>query len=52
MAALERPNKQLKESDADTSTQPMDRSQDPCGWIRDKLEEPEEEGNPIGRLAV
>jgi hypothetical protein len=25
---------------------------DPCGWIREKLENAEEEGNPIGRPAV
>jgi hypothetical protein len=25
---------------------------DPCDWIREKLEEAEEEGNPIGRPAV
>jgi hypothetical protein len=25
---------------------------DPCGCIRETLEEAEEEGNPIGRLAV
>jgi len=25
---------------------------DPCGWIREKLEEAEEEDNPIGRTAV
>jgi hypothetical protein len=48
----ERPNKQLRESDADIYTQPMDRSQWPCGWIREKLEEAEEEGDPIGRPAV
>jgi len=31
----------------------MDRnSSDPCGWIREKLEEAEEEGNPIGRPAA
>jgi hypothetical protein len=27
----ERPNKQLKESDADICTQLMDRAADPCG---------------------
>jgi hypothetical protein len=27
----EKPNKQLKESDADASSQPMDGSWDPCG---------------------
>jgi hypothetical protein len=30
----------------------MDWSWDPCGWIKEKLEEAEEEGNPIGRPAV
>jgi hypothetical protein len=25
---------------------------DPCGWIREKLEEAEEEGNPVGQPAV
>jgi hypothetical protein len=25
---------------------------DPCSWIKEKLEEAEEEGNPIGRPAV
>jgi hypothetical protein len=25
---------------------------DPCGWIRKKLEEAEEHGDPIGRPAV
>ena len=25
---------------------------DPCGWIREKLEEAEEEGEPVGRPAV
>jgi hypothetical protein len=25
---------------------------DPCGWIREKLEEAEEEGNPVGGPAV
>jgi hypothetical protein len=39
----ERPNKQLKESDADICIQPMDRS----WWIREKLEEAEEEGNLV-----
>jgi hypothetical protein len=28
----ERPNKQLKESDTDIYTQPMDKTPDPCGW--------------------
>jgi hypothetical protein len=47
-----RPNKQLKESDVDIYTQPMDPCVEPCGWIRENLEEGKEEGNPIGRLAV
>jgi hypothetical protein len=25
---------------------------DPCGWIREKLEEAEEEGDPVGQPAV
>jgi hypothetical protein len=25
---------------------------DPCGWIRERLEEAEEEGNPVGGPAV
>jgi hypothetical protein len=25
---------------------------EPCGWIREKLEEAEEEGNPVGEPAV
>ena len=25
---------------------------DPCGWIREKLEEAEEEGDPVGGPAV
>ena len=30
----------------------MDRRQRPCGSIREKLEEAEEEGNPVRRPAV
>jgi hypothetical protein len=26
----------------------MDSIADPCGWIREKLEEAEEESNPVG----
>jgi len=33
-------------------TQPMVEAADPCGWIRGKLEEAEEEGNPVGGPAV
>ena len=44
----ERPSKQLKESDADTITQPMDRSLGPLWLNWEKLEEAEEEGNPMG----
>jgi hypothetical protein len=36
-----RPNKQLKESDAEVK--------DTCGQIREKLEEAEEESNPHGK---
>ena len=46
------PNGQLNESDTDTYTEPMVRSQDPCGWIREKLEETEKEDNLIWRPAV
>jgi hypothetical protein len=45
------PNKQLKESDANIYTQPMDRTQRYWG-IMENLEEAEEEGNPIRRLEV
>jgi hypothetical protein len=45
----ERPNKQLKESDADTYTQPMDH---PCGRIKGRMEEAEEESDPIRKPAV
>jgi hypothetical protein len=48
----ERPNKQLKELDADIYTQPMERSCCPCGWIREKLEEAKEQGDTVGRPAV
>jgi hypothetical protein len=34
-----------------TSTQ-WTEAADPRGWIREKLEETEEEGDPIGRPAV
>jgi hypothetical protein len=30
-------------SDVDICTQTMDKAADPCGWIREKLEEAEEE---------
>jgi hypothetical protein len=47
-----RPNKQLKESDADICTQPMDRNSWPrlLNWGR--LKEAEEKGNPVERPAV
>ena len=48
---FKRPNMLLKESDAPTYTQPMDRSQNPCGWISERLEEAEE-NNPIGKPGV
>ena len=48
----ERPNKQLKESDADIYTQPMDRSQGSLWLNRKMLKEAEEEGDSIGRPAV
>jgi hypothetical protein len=31
---------------------PTPDAADPCGWIRGKLEEAEEEGNPVGGSAV
>ena len=48
----ERPNKHLKESDADVCTQPMDRSRWPLllNWGRQK--EAEEKGNSVGGPAV
>jgi hypothetical protein len=46
MTAPERPNKQLKESDADICTQPMDRAADPCGALGEKLGKAKEEGYP------
>jgi hypothetical protein len=45
----EMPNQQLNETEPHTYTQPLDWSQGPHGWIRERMEEPEEEGNPIGR---
>jgi hypothetical protein len=48
-----RPNKNLKESDADTYTQTVGRNLcEPCGWIRKNLEEAEGEQDPVGRPAV
>jgi hypothetical protein len=44
-----RPNKQLKESDTGIFTQPMDRSLWPCGLIRKKVEEAEEEEGESNR---
>ena len=41
---LKGPTSSWIEPDADTYTQSMDRS---CGWIREKLEEVEEESDPI-----
>ena len=49
------PNKQLKESGADTSTKPMDKSQGPldlCDGIGQNLKEAEDEGGPVGKSAV
>jgi hypothetical protein len=48
----QRPNKQLKESDTDICTQPMNKSCQPCGWIREKLEEAEEDSDPVGGPVV
>jgi hypothetical protein len=43
----ERANKQVSQMQI-IYTQPMDRSWDLCGWIREKLGEAEEEGEPVG----
>ena len=48
----EKPNKQLKGSDADTSTQPMDRSPGPPWLNFGKLEKSEEEGGLRERPVV
>jgi hypothetical protein len=48
----ERPNKQLKESDADIYTQPMDRRRGSLWLNRERLKEAKEEGDSIGRPAV
>jgi hypothetical protein len=48
----ERPNNQLRESDEDIYTKTMCRSWWPCGWIRKKLKEAEEKGDPVGGPAV
>ena len=48
----ERSNKQLKESDADTSSQPMDRSWGPLWLNWGKLKEAEEESIQMGSPAV
>jgi hypothetical protein len=45
----ERPNKQLKEPDAICT---WTEATDPCDWIRWKLGEAEEEGDPVGGPAV
>jgi hypothetical protein len=47
----ERPNKQLKESDVDTSNK-WTEAGNPCRWIRERLDEVEEEDDPIQRPAV
>ena len=53
MVPSERPNMQLKETDADICTQPVDRSQlHPCGWIRERLGEAEEDYDFIGRPEI
>jgi hypothetical protein len=48
----ERPNKQLKESDADICTQPMDRRVEPSCWIRGRLMEAEEKGRRTNSLSL
>lgn len=45
-----RPNKQLKESDTDMCTQPMNH--DLSDWIKEKQEEAKEESNHVGGQAV
>jgi len=47
----ERPNKQLRESDADITPNQWTEA-DPCGWIREEVEEAEEQGDPVGGPAV
>jgi hypothetical protein len=46
----ERPNKQLK-SQIFTPKQ-WAKAADPCSWIREKLEEAEEEGDPVKGPAI
>ena len=43
----ERPNKQLKESDTDSYTQPVEKWCDLCGLFIEKMEEAEKEGDSI-----
>jgi hypothetical protein len=52
MTVLWRPNKQLKESDADICTNQWAKAADPCGWIREKLEDAEEDCDPVGEPTV
>jgi hypothetical protein len=40
---------QAADRDRFRHTQPMYWGQEPCGWTRERLEEAEEEGDPIGR---
>jgi hypothetical protein len=47
-----RPNKQLKESDADICTQPMDRCSWPLWLNWGRIKEAEEKGDPVGGPAV
>jgi hypothetical protein len=50
MGCPERLNKQLKESDADIYQ--WTEAGESCGWIRERLEEAEEEDDLIERAAV
>jgi hypothetical protein len=51
-APSDRCDKQLKESDADIYTQHWTEADDLCDWIRENLEENEEQENPIRIPAV
>jgi hypothetical protein len=46
------PNQQLTETDTDTTPYHWTEVRDPYGWIRGRIQEAEEEGNPTGRPAV
>jgi hypothetical protein len=48
----EKSNKQLKESDADICTQPMDRSSCPLFLNWGRLKQAEEKGDPVEKSGV